>query len=44
MTWVDENVEEPRQFMGNALAVGPRYASELREGMLGDGLTVEYVP
>lgn len=39
-TWVDEHVEEQVLF-GDALVVEHRYAWDLAQGMLGDGLTVD---
>lgn len=39
--WVRDNVQhEPWQRLGDNLAVDPRYADELCEGMLGAGLEV----
>ena len=38
--FVDENVSEDAQFLGNALAVEPRYAQNLAEGMIEAGLAV----
>lgn len=40
--WVDENVQaEGWQFFGGSLAVEPRMARDLAQGMLNDGLEVE---
>ena len=39
-TWVEAHVSEP-MYHGYALAVEPRYAEQLAEGMRDDGLTVE---
>jgi hypothetical protein len=39
--WVDENVSENRQFLGGSLAVEPRYAADLAQGMIDAGLVVE---
>jgi hypothetical protein len=39
--WIDENVSEDAQFLGNRLAVEHRFIDNLVEGMRGDGLTVE---
>ncbi len=39
--WIDENVQtEPWQWFGGGLAVEPRYAHDLVEGMQADGLTL----
>lgn len=38
--FVDENVSEDAQFLGNALAVEPRYAQDLAQGMIDAGLAV----
>lgn len=40
-SWVDENVAEPT-FLGgtHAIVVEPRYARELADGMMADGLVV----
>lgn len=39
--WMDENVEaDGYQWLGNKLAVEPRYARDLAQGMLDNGLTV----
>jgi hypothetical protein len=39
-TWIDENVSEESQWLGNNLAVEHRYISGLLDGMYRDGLTV----
>lgn len=40
-TWIDEHVEaEDWQWWGGGLVVEPRYARDLADGMLGDGLEV----
>jgi hypothetical protein len=38
--WVEQNVSKERQFLGNALAVEHRFASDLAEVMEIDGLRV----
>lgn len=38
--FVDENVSQDAQFFGNALAVEPRYAQDLAQGMIDAGLAV----
>jgi hypothetical protein len=38
--WIDENVAEGALFFGRALAVEPRYADDIVEGMIDDGLAV----
>ena len=38
--WVDEKVSDDAQFFGGALICEPRYAQELAQGMLNDGLVV----
>jgi hypothetical protein len=38
--FVDENVSEDAQFLGNALAVEPRCAQDLAQGMIDAGLAV----
>lgn len=40
-SWVDENVSEEAQWMGNGLAVEHRYAEDLAQGMLNAGLNVK---
>lgn len=40
VAWVDENVPEPLWF-GKALAVEHRYAEDLAQGMLDDGLVLQ---
>jgi hypothetical protein len=37
---VDENVSDEAQFFGGSLMVEPRYAENLVQGMLNDGLEV----
>jgi len=36
--WVDQNVSEDAQFSGGALVVKPRYARDLIDGLIADGL------
>jgi hypothetical protein len=36
--WIAENVSDDAQWFGGALMVEHRYASDLAEGMAGDGL------
>lgn len=38
--WVDDNVADDAQFLGNGLAVEPRYAENLASGMIDAGLAV----
>jgi len=38
--WVEENVPDDAQYFGGALAVEPRYARDLAQGMIDDGMTV----
>jgi hypothetical protein len=38
--WVEQNVSDDAQFFGGALMVEPRYAQDLAQGMLNDGLGV----
>lgn len=38
--WIDEMVGSEATFFGDALVVEPRYARDLAQGMLDDGLTV----
>lgn len=38
--WVDEHVSDEAQFFGGALVVEHRFARNLADGMLGDGLEV----
>ena len=37
--WLDEHVQAGAMYFGNALAVEPRYLSDLLEGMFAAGLT-----
>ena len=40
--WIEEHVKpEPWQWYGGGLAVDPRYARDLADGMIADGLKVE---
>jgi hypothetical protein len=39
--WIDEHVSDHAQFFGGALMVEARYAHDLAEGMLLDGLEVQ---
>lgn len=39
--WVENNVSEDAQFFGGALVVEPRYANDLIDGLIGDGLVVQ---
>ena len=39
--WVDENVSSESTMFGGALVVEHRYAYQLVEGMIDDGLTVQ---
>jgi hypothetical protein len=39
--WVDNNVDPEAQFLGDALCVEPRYATDIFDGMLTDGLVLE---
>jgi hypothetical protein len=38
--WIDENVQDDAQYFGSALVVEPRYAGDLAQGMVNDGLAV----
>ena len=38
--WVDEHVQDDAQYWGGTLVVEHRYAPDLADGMLADGLTV----
>ena len=38
--WVDQNVSEDRQMLGNGLAVEHRFAAALAAGMQEDGLVI----
>ncbi len=38
--WIKANIPDDAQWFGGALAVEPRYAPEIVQGMLDDGLTV----
>lgn len=40
-TWIDENVQEDAQWFGTALVVEHRYAGDLAQGMVNDGINVE---
>jgi len=40
INFADENVQDGAQYFGNALAVEPRYAQDLAEGMIDVGLAV----
>lgn len=41
--WVDENVQlDSWQWLGASFACEPRYVSSLIDGMVDDGLTVEF--
>ena len=39
--WVENNVSEDAQFFGGALVVEPRYANDLFDALIGDGLVVQ---
>ena len=39
--WIEEHVGEDAQFWSGALVCEPRYASDLADGMMSDGLVVE---
>jgi hypothetical protein len=39
-TWLAENIGEDAMYLGDALAVEPRYAEAIVEGMQDDGLEV----
>ncbi len=39
--WIEENVSGETTWFGNSLAVEPRYAGDLAEGMQGAGLVVK---
>ncbi len=39
-TWMDENISNDAQWFGSALAVEPRYAPDIVQGMIDDGLAV----
>ena len=39
--WIAEHVADDAQFFGGALVVEARYAADLAEGMLNDGLEVK---
>ncbi len=39
--WVEENVTDEHTMMGNALIVEHRYARDLADGMMKDGLKCE---
>ena len=39
--WVEDNVSEDAQFFGGALVVEPRYARDLIDGLIADGLAVQ---
>jgi hypothetical protein len=38
--WVKENIPDDAQWFGGALAVEPRYAPDIVQGMIDDGLAV----
>lgn len=38
--WMKENIPDDAQWFGGALAVEPRYAPDIVQGMIDDGLTV----
>jgi hypothetical protein len=38
--WIDENVDPGAQWLGGSLAVEPRYASDLANGMADAGLDI----
>jgi hypothetical protein len=38
--WMKENIPNDVQWFGGALAVEPRYATDIVQGMIDDGLTV----
>lgn len=38
--WIATNVQADAQFFGTALVVEPRYARDLADGMVADGLEV----
>jgi hypothetical protein len=40
--WIAENVQDDAQFIGNNLAVEPRYLGGLVEGMSEDGLKLVF--
>jgi hypothetical protein len=40
--WIDDNIQgEEVQFWAGGVVVEPRYARDLADGMIADGLTVE---
>ena len=39
--WVDENVSDDRQMLGNGLAVEARFVVDLAAGMRDDGLVID---
>lgn len=38
--WIENNIGSDAQYFGDALAVEHRYAEDIAEGMMSDGLTV----
>jgi len=38
--WADEHLPEDRQTFGGGIAIEPRYAQPILDGIVGDGLTV----
>lgn len=38
--WLDEHMPEDAQYLGEAVAIEPRYAGDVIEGAMNDGLTV----
>ncbi len=38
--WINDHVQDDAQWFGRALAVEPRYAADLAQGMVEDGLVV----
>ena len=40
--WIEKNVQtEPWQWLGDTLAIESRFAGELADGMISDGLEIE---
>lgn len=39
--WIAEHIPEDAQRLGEAVAIEPRYAGDILEGAMNDGLTIE---
>jgi hypothetical protein len=39
--WIEQNIPEDAQWMGNRLCVEHRYAADIAQGMQNDGLVVK---